>query len=94
MDLLKLKHENEKLRELLKDEKIFEKKLIVEKQDGNRSHTMISNKSKWKQQRIAREKNEISTFLPQNGFSMKHEVKLLLFLAKMSFGIITQSVEN
>uniref|UniRef100_A0A8R1TWA8 SH3 domain-containing protein n=1 Tax=Onchocerca volvulus TaxID=6282 RepID=A0A8R1TWA8_ONCVO len=74
MDLLKLKHENEKLRELLKDEKIFEKKLIVEKQDGNRSHTMISNKSKWKQQRIAREKNEISTFLPQNGFSMKHEI--------------------
>ncbi|VIO97550.1 Variant SH3 domain containing protein [Brugia malayi] len=78
LDLAELKHENEMLRELLKDEKIEivkRKKLIMKKQnDSNATRIKINNKFGKGTKRIERGKSEILNLLQSNGFSMKHEI--------------------
>lgn len=75
LDLTELKHENEKLRELLKDEKILARmKFTMDKQSGNAVQAEISNGFEKKQQWVDREKSETLVHLPSNGFSTKHEV--------------------
>uniref|UniRef100_A0A0R3S004 GT23 domain-containing protein n=1 Tax=Elaeophora elaphi TaxID=1147741 RepID=A0A0R3S004_9BILA len=71
LDLAELKHENEKLRKLLKSGNILDrKKLIVAKKNDS----MISNEFKKKKESVDRGKDETLVLSPPNGFSMKHEI--------------------
>lgn len=77
LDLAELKHENEKLRKLLNGTNISgKKKLNMRKQN---IYTEVNNGFEMKKEWVDGEKSEKSLLFPSsNGFSMKHEVSILL----------------
>ncbi|CAG9534379.1 unnamed protein product [Cercopithifilaria johnstoni] len=71
LDLAELKHENEKLRKLLKGVHMLEGKVTVEKQDG---YAKINQGFEKKEEWANKEKNGTLVLSSSNGFSMKHEI--------------------